>query len=207
MWKYLCGALVLVPVAAVACGDDDDQTAGSGAAAGASNEAGAGGVADSAGGSGGTENQGGGGVTQNVGGGAGSADHCAAYDLDSYDGDTDGLCDAAEVKACDFELCGDYGAALSVLCAPDKSGCIWAAGVCTSQTECGWVDCDVARDDEFCEGLEEMVDDVKESGGPERCVSDADCSAPATCSRRIANMMVCDPVDSSNGGAGGGAEN
>jgi hypothetical protein len=206
MKRFFVGLLAVLPVVSVACGDDDDdgeQAGGTGGTAGSSSDAGAGGEDESAGGTG-ASTGGMGGIESSAGrGGEAGGDSCVReYDLDSYDGDTEGLCDAAEVNRCD-NRCGDIGEAITVLCAPDRSGCIYQSNICADGPECGWIDCWDSSSNEVCADLEETIEEVKDQEGPTQCVRDSDCGAEATCSRRIANLMVCDPVGPSQGGSGG----
>lgn len=198
---YWCSIAAIVASVAVACSTEDaDGPTPSSETAGDSGLVGGG-------------PQGGSGPLPAGGAGGARAWTCdSGYDLNSYHGDTAGLCAADESRW--IECCpDDISHALTVVCAPDGSTCVSIDGAyCTTydtSTECGWLLCDP----------ENQLDAAGGAGGagatacpwekamhPELlvpCASDVHCEGThQVCNRRIANRMFCgDPNGSAQGGA------
>jgi hypothetical protein len=212
----LIASMFGVPVQGCSEGDEPvNSTGGSSGAGSASGGSGgtAKGGASAGGGAGesGVAGTGGDPVLQGGFGGFGDETGCVReYDLESYSGSTDGLCPAEQVSHCDC----DEGAALPIICAPDKSACVYQPGVCEPSVDCGWHDCNRPADDEFCESMQSEIQSVLDGNSATQCVRDADCAGTTLCIQRIYNMMFCAEPDelgeggqsgvSGQGGVGGG---
>ncbi len=206
--RWLVGLATCAVLVAWSCARDDGdshhgirleagaEASGSSGAAGA----GVGGSGPAGGGHGGTLTGGNGGAAGGVSSDAqadvtvdtgrtcpadGERPYPTSYELGSYDGGVDGLCDPAEHMECDcFEYPNPW-----VHCLPDLSVCLPVAGTCGS-SPCGWVMCpDGPPEGECAERASLTLSEDQSFWLP--CTRDADCSPGNSCNRRIHDRMFC----------------
>jgi len=110
----------------------------------------------------------------------------SGYVLPSYDGITDGLCDAAESIGC---YVNDFGAAEEVACTANYDSCCFVYSVFEPEP-CGWVGCGGAD----CTNALAHETYVAKSPVCHFCASDADCGdLGQVCNMRVGNRMACGP--------------
>jgi hypothetical protein len=113
-------------------------------------------------------------------------DDLPEYQLDSYTGSTEGLCPAPEALCCS--------------CFPERpQGFIFGAPPGQTQIVCefAWYVWDTGAGDPSCGWrLTPLAESVENIVHCRICVNDSDCSGlpggEARCTKRIANLMVCD---------------
>jgi hypothetical protein len=115
----------------------------------------------------------------------------AEYELASYSGDTEGLCQPAESvwrNCCSPD--GDIAAAERTRCAPDGSVCIVGSYCTLYGGECGWSMCDPNEVGAAgAGGAEQTPCQNPEAILP--CSTDAHCIDGLVCNRRVSNRMFC----------------
>ena len=125
-----------------------------------------------------------------------------SYDLPSYYGNTQGLCDALENSECCMPP-EDVTGVFYVVCAPDGSFCTAGApcsvvGDPPRRQNCGWNYCPIdaagAAGEATAECPPSLVEAALSGVGPSVCVSDADCLPDEVCNQRHANRMFCGPA-------------